>query len=244
MAVVIRRIPAVVGIVVGALALLLPASPASAQTGGPGAQATPVVGISGTANCPTNVGANQVTYAGPAGPFTILQSVGSCTSYSANSQGNFTVGGSGPGSFSSSCQTSGLQSDSAVTVPAGTVVNGVLVTQPTVVDAPNTPVIFPGGIAATLNVRTVSGSTVTQTAIVSGGTQIGRVICGAANVYPLPVETAGGASPAPALPLTSSGDDGGVSTTLVLLAGALALAVAAQLTIGRKMWRRQGDAAG
>jgi len=244
MAVGTRRVPALVGIVVGALALVLPISPASAQTGGPGAQATPVVGVSGTANCPTNVAAAQVVYAGPAGPFTILQSAGSCTSFSANSQGSFTVGGSGTGTFSSSCQTSGLQSSSAVTVPTGTIVNGVAVTQPTVVTQQNAQVIFPGGTPATLNVVTTTPTTVTRTAIVSGGAQIGRVVCGAAPAYPLAVETAGGASPAPVVPLTSSGDDGGVSTTLVLIAGALALAVAAQLTIGRRMWRRQGDATG
>lgn len=243
MAVVTRRIPGVIGIMVGILAILLPASPASAQTGGPGAQATPVVGVSGTAACPTNVGAAQVPYIGPAGPFTITQSAGSCTSFSASAQGSFTIAG-GTGTFAADCQTAGLQHGGAVTVPTGTIVNGVAVTQPTVITAPNTPVIFPGGTAATLNVVTTTATTVTRTAIVAGGTQIGRVVCGAANVYPLAVETASGASPAPLAPLSSSDDGGGISTTMVLIAGAFLLAVAAQLTIGRKMWRRKGDATG
>lgn len=236
MAAVSRRV-GVIGIMVGVLAILLPGSPASAQVGGPGAQATPVVGVSGTAACPTNVAAAQVQYIGPAGPFAITQSGGRCTSFSADADGSFTIGG-GTGTFSSSCQTAGLQNGGGVTVPTGTIVGGVAVTQPTVITATNTPVVFPGGTAATLNVVSTTPTSVTRTAIVSGGTQIGRVICGAANIYPLAVDTASGASPAPLAPLTSSDDDGGSSIT-VLLAGAFALAVAGQLLIGRRIRRRK-----
>lgn len=236
------RIAALAGGIVAAVSVLALAAPALAQAGGPGAQATPVVGVSGTANCPTPVGAAQVVYAGPAGPFTIVQSDGACTSFSANSQGTFTVGGAGPGSFSSSCQAGGLQSSSAVTVPTGTIVNGVAVASPTVVATPNTPVVFPGGVAATLNVRNVSGTTVTQTAIVAGGTSIGRVICGAANVYPLAVDTAAaGSVPELPSPVSSSGDGGGL-TIGVVVAALVALALAAQLAVGARMRRRKGDA--
>jgi hypothetical protein len=202
-----------------------------------------VVGVTGTAACPTNVGFNQVAGGGGSGPFVVFGAGGSCSSYSANTQGTFTVNGAGPGTFSSSCQTSGLESGSSVTVPPGTMVNGTTVSQPTVVDTFNTPVVFPNGVAATLNVRTVSGQTVTQTAIVSGGTLIGRVICGAANVYPLAVDTAAPAVP-PVLPAASSGGNGGMATGTLLALGAFALVVAAQLAIGRGLRRRKGDATG
>ena len=243
-----RRISIMAGLMIGALALVVPASPASAQAGGPGAQATPVVGVSPTANCPTPVPGAVVQYVGPAGPFNITQSGGRCTSFSAAADGSFTIGGA-TGTFAADCQTGGLQHGGGVTVPTGTIVNGVAVTQPTVITTLNTPVIFPGGggtppTPATLNVVSTTPTTVTRTAIVSGGTSIGRVICGAADIYPLTVDTAAAAAPAPALPLTSSGDDDGAASTALLLAGALALAVAAQLTIGRKMWRRKGDVTG
>ena len=244
MAVASRRIPGVIGIMVGVLAILLPGSPASAQTGGPGAQATPVVGVSGTAACPTNVGAAQVPYIGPAGPFAITQSAGSCSSFSASAQGSFTIGG-GTGTFAADCQGAGLQHGIAVHVPQGTIINPgpgqtVAGAGGATITTLNTPVIFPGGTAATLNVVSTTPTTVTRTAIVAGGTQIGQVICNGA-AYPLAVETASGASSAPLAPLTSSDDDGGSSITL-LLAGAFALAVAGQLLIGRRVWRRKGDA--
>ena len=233
-----RRIPALVGLMVSALALALTSSPALAQAGGPGAQATPAVGISGTANCPTPVPAAQVVYNGPAGPFILTGAGGSCTSFSANSQGTFTVGGSGPGEFSSSCQAAGLQHGGGVTVPTGTIVNGVAVTQPTVITTLNTPVVFPGGVAATLNVVQTTATTVTRTAIVSGGTSIGRVICGAANVYPLAVETAAGGAPAVGELPTAGGDGGGGVNTALLAAAALAIVLAAQVVIARR--RRSG----
>lgn len=236
-----KRIPAMVGIMMAALALVLPASPAQAQPGGPGAQATPVVGVSGTAACPTPVGAAQVPYAGPAGgTFNIVQSVGRCTSFSADAEGQYTVGGAGPLSFTSSCQAPGLQHGGGVEVPAGTLVNGVAVAAPTTVTAVGTPVVFPNGTAATLNVVSTTGTTVTRTAIVSGGTQIGRVICGAANVYPLAVDTAAAAAPGLPTPVSSSGDDGGPSTGLLLVGGALALLLLAQVTLVLR--RRKGNA--
>ena len=242
-----KRIPAVVGVMVGALALILPGSPASAQAGGPGAQATPVVGVSGTANCPTPVPAAQVVYTGPAGPFTVgFPAAGSCTSFSANSQGSYTIGGAGPLSFSSSCQTSGLQHGGGVEVPVGTIVNfgaanARTTTTVEVITTPNTVVRFPNGTVATLNVVSTTATTVTRTAIVSGGTSIGRVICGQANVYPLAVDTAAAAAPELPSPVSSSGDDGGLSIGVVV-AALVALALAVQLVAGTRLRRRKGDA--
>lgn len=239
-----RRIPALMAVAAAAIALTLPASPASAQAGGPGAQATPVVGVSGTANCPTPVAATQVVYAGPAGgTFFIVQSRGACTSFSADAEGAYTVGGSAPLSFTSSCQTSGLQHGGGVEVPAGTVVNpgtaGEFTTgAPQTITTPNTVVRFPNGTVATLNVVNLTATTVTRTAIVSGGTAIGRVICGQANVYPLAVETAAAAPELPA-PVSSSGDGGGVPIPTVV-AAVVALALAAQLAVG--MRRRKSNA--
>ena len=243
-----RRVPTLVGIIVGALALLLPGSPASAQVGGPGAQATPVVGVSPTANCPSNVAAQQVAGTFNAGAFTVgFPAGGSCTSFSASAQGSYTIGGVGPLPFSAACQTAGLQNGGAVDVPAGTTVNFGLpgaftTTNVQTITTPNTVVRFPNGTVATLNVVSTTPTTVTRTAIVAGGTSIGRVICGAANIYPLAVDSAAGA-PSPLPSPVSSSSDGGPSTNIMLVAAAIALLLAAQVAIGRTMWRRKTDSA-
>ena len=240
-----RRAFLILGVMAGALALLLPASPASAQAGGPGAQATPVVGASPTANCPTPVPAAQVAGTFAAGPFTVgFPAGGSCTSFSADAEGSYTVGGFGPLPFTASCQTAGLQHGGGVFVPEGTVVNPgpgqtVVGAGGTTITTPNTPVRYPNGTVATLNVVTTTATTVTRSAIVSGGVIIGRVICGAANVYPLAVDTAAAGAP-PVLPVGSDGGGGGLASGTLIAGAALALAVAAQLTIARRV-RRRGD---
>jgi hypothetical protein len=243
-----RRVPAAVGILVGVVVLLLPGTPAGAQAGGPGAQATPVVGVSPTANCPTAVPAAQVAGTFTVGVFTVgFPSAGSCTSFSANVGGAYTVGGSAPLPFSADCQTAGLQNGGAVDVPAGTIVNFGQAGQRTTttvetITTPNTVVKFPNGTVATLNVVTTTATSVTRTAIVSDGAVIGRVICGAANVYPLAVDTAAAAPSALPAPVPSSSDSRGPGNNLMLIAGAIAVLVLAQVAVGRKMWRRKGDA--
>lgn len=246
-----KRVPVLVGMVVSALSVVLSASPATAQAGGPGAQATPVVGLTETAACPTPVDAASAPAPGPvaAGPFIVTNAGAFCTSFSASTQGSYTVGGAGPLSFSSGCQTGGLQSGGSVTVPGGTVVNpgqaNEFTTAPgttTVIDTPNTVVRYPNGTVATLNVVETTATTVTRTAIVSGDTRIGRVICGAANVYPLAVDTAAAAAPQLPSPVSSSDDGGGPASGLVLIGGAMALLVLAQVAFARTVRRRKGDA--
>lgn len=246
-----RRVLTLAGVMAGALALMLPASPAAAQAGGPGTQATPVVGVSGTANCPTPVAADLVAGTFAVGPFTVgFPAAGRCTSFSADAEGSYTVGGSAPLPFTASCQTGGLQHGGGVDVPAGTIVNFGQPGQRTTtmvetITTPNTVVRFPDGTVATLNVVNTTATTVTRTAIVSGGISIGRVICGQANVYPLAVDTAAAAGPASALPLpgASSSDGSGFAGAALLSGAAVVLLLGAQVVVGRRM-RRRGDATG
>ena len=247
-----RRIGALAGVLFAAMATLV-ITPASAQAG-IGAQATPLVGVSGTANCPPGTAADQVVLlSGTSGDFTVgFPAGGSCQdggAPSANTQGQYTFDGSAPLPFSSSCQAAGLQHGGGVFVPEGTIVNpgpGQTVVGPggTTITAANTPVILPGGPAATLNVVELTGTTVTRTAIVSNGTQIGQVVCGQLTAYPLAVDTAAAAAPDVVPQPLSSGDSGGPANGLLLLGGALALLVLAQVAFGRKLWGRNGDATG
>lgn len=246
-----RRIGALAGVLFVGMAMFV-VTPASAQA--VGAQATPLVGVSGTANCPPGTTADQVVLqSGTSGVFTVgFPAAGSCQdggAAAANSQGQYTVNGSGPYPFSSSCQAAGLQHGGGVFVPQGTIVNpgpNQTVVGPggTTITAPNTPVILPGGTAATLNVVELTATTVTRTAIVSGGTRIGQVVCGQLAAYPLAVDTAAGAAPNVVPEPLSSGDSGGPATSLLLIGGALALLVLAQVAFGRKVWRRKADATG
>ena len=243
-----RRISVLAGVIAGALALVVPASPASAQAAAE-AQATPIVGGPVAACPPGSPGAvvavtqtiNGVTVYGPAG--------GQCTPLNATSSGEYSIAGvpSTPLRFNAACANTGGQviTNGFVDVPAGTsIAGGAPVAATTTVTGTNVPVVFPGGRTAILNqvINNADGSVTRNAIVFAGGPIVGQVICGR-SAYPLAVETAAGASPAPLAPLSSSSDDGGVSTTL-LLAGAFALAVAAQLVIGRRVWRRKGDATG
>ena len=243
-----RRSAALVGLVVGALALVLPASPAQAQLA-PGAQAAPVVG-GPVADCPpgspgavvaVTTTVNGVTVYGPAG--------GQCTPLAARAAGEYSVAGvTSPTQlrFEADCANTGGTGVTSgfVDVPPGTIVNGVPVATTTSITALNVPVVYPNGRTAIVNQVITTPTTVTRNAIAfTGGPIVGQVVCGRA-VYPLAVETAGAAAPAPELPTASSGDGGGLSATLLLLVGAFALAVVAQLAVGRRIWRRKGDATG
>ncbi len=244
-----RRVSAVFGIVLGALALVLPASPAQAQIG-PGTRATPLVGSGIVANCPPGSPGNQaggtatvngVTVYGPAGA--------QCTPLAATTSGEYSVAGvTSPTQlrFNAACANSGgtVATNGFVDVPPGTIVNGVPVATTTSITTLNTPVVYPNGRTAILNQVITTPTTVTRNAIAfSDGTVVGQVVCGA-PVYPLAVDVADAAAPAPALPAASSGDGGGVSGTFFFIAGAFLLAVLAQLVVGRRMWRRKGDATG
>jgi hypothetical protein len=122
---------------------------------------------------------------------------------------------------------------------------------PTTITTLNTAVTYPNGRMATLNVVNPTPilpatTSVTRDAIVfTGGPTVGHVVCGAAP-YPLKVDVAGssGAAPAVATPVASTAGHSGPSTGILVLGGGLAIAVLAQLAVGRKLWRRGDNAAG
>jgi len=160
----------------------------------------------------------------------------------ANTQGLYVLSGAftTPLPFSAGCQSSNGDNGGSVDVPAGTNVAGTVVTVITTVAAANTPVIFPNGTSATLNVVATTPTSVTRSAVVVGGAVIGRVVCGSAAPYPLAIDV-GSVSPAArslGVPPASKGEPSS-SKAPALLAGGLGLAVLAQLLIGRRMsWRR------
>ena len=229
-----RRFAGLAG-VLAAIALLVPASPASAQVP-PGASASPLVGSGILANCPAgSPGAvaggtatvNGVTVYGPAG--------GQCTPLAATTSGEYSIAGvtSGPLRFNAACANSGgtVTTNGGVDVPAGTLVNGVPVLTTTLVTAPNTPVVFPGGRTAILNQVITTPTTVTRNAIAfTGGPIVGQVVCGT-SVYPLNVSV-GGPSADLSAPTVLAVDDeaSGLSTMTLVAGGAVALALAAQVT--------------
>lgn len=247
-----RRTAGLFGLVVTAM-ILASAGPAAAQIPA-GSQATPLVGSGIVANCPpgTPFGfapgtatVNGVTVGFPA--------VGRCTPLAADAEGSYTVADSftGPLLFTSECANVGgvVTSRSGVTVPAGTIVNGVAVDGPTVVETPNAAVVFPGGRTAILNQTITTPTSVTQNAIVfAGGPIVGQVICGAAAPpppdYPLAVGTASSgsdATPELAGAPASEGGEGGPSNGLLLVGAGIALALLAQVAVGRRMWQRRNS---
>jgi hypothetical protein len=248
MAVVARRsITGLLGLLVAGI-VLLAAGPVAAQVP-PGAQSIPLVGGGIVATCPPGVagGAVQNTGTATVGGVTVgFPARAACTPLSADAEGSYSIAGfAAPLLFTSECANSGgvVTSRSGVTVPGGTIVNGVAVAGPTVVGTPNASVIFPGGRTAILNRTTTTPQAVTQDAIVfSDGTIVGRVICGTA-IYPLAVGSpAADVSADVAAAPVSSGGDGGPSTAVLLLGGAVALALLAQVAVGRTMWRRRNSA--
>lgn len=235
----------------GAAAVVAGATPSLAQAVGAGAQATPLVGSGIVANCPPgSPGAvtggtftsNGVTVSGPAGA--------QCTPLDATTSGEYAVAAVPVAGlrFNSTCATDSttgtVVTNGFVDVPAGTIVNGTAVATTTSITTLNTPVTFPGGRTAIVNQVITTPTSVTRNAIVfTGGPTVGQVVCGA-PVYPLAVDAgaAGGAAPLVAHPISAGGHSSGPSAALVLVAGGLLLAVLAQLTVGRRLRRRGGDA--
>lgn len=245
MAVQPRRVPALIAVLVAGIALLAP-TPASAQIPA-GSQATPLVGTGIVASCPPNVPAALDAGTATVNGVTVgFPGAGRCTPLAADAEGSYTVDGSftNPLPFTSECANTGgvVTSRSGVTVPTGTIVNGVAVASPTVVEAPNAFVVFPGGRTAILNQRIETPTSVTQNAIVfTGGPIVGQVVCGTV-AYPLAVETAASGGVAPVgLPVASDGD-GGPSTGLLMLGGVVALALMVQVAVGRRVWRNRTNA--
>lgn len=230
-----RRLAGMAGVLLATIALLVPASPASAQVP-PGARATPLVGSEIVADCPPGspgdvaggtATINGVTVYGPAG--------GRCTPLAATTAGEYTVAGVAsitPLRFEAECANSGgtVATDGFVDVPAGTLVNGVLVTTTTPVTTLNTPVVYPNGRTAILNQVITTPTTVTRNAIVfSDGTIVGQVVCGPA-AYPLAVNVGGASADLSAPSELAVDESSGLSAMTLLAGGAVALAIAAQIT--------------
>lgn len=238
-----KGMAALSGVVMAGIAILATISPALAQVP-PGAHAAVYVG-GPVANCPPAVPA-ALTPAGATVNGVTVSGAGRCTPLAADAEGSYSLAGFGPLTFTSQCANVGgvVQHGGGVEVPAGTsIAGGVPIAAPTVVTTENTPVVFPGGRAATLNVVTSTATSFTRDAIVfAGGPTVGRAVCGL-TAYPLAVDSAGASEAAAALPeLPSSGGDGGGVSTALLAAGALVLVVLGQLVLGRTLRGREGDA--
>ena len=231
-----RRFAGLAGVLLATIILLVPASPASAQVP-PGAQSTPLVGSGIVADCPPgSIGdvaggtatVNGVTVYGPAG--------GQCTPLADTTSGEYrtaAVGVTDPLRFNAACANSGgtVTTNGGVDVPAGTLVNGVPVTTTTLVTAPNTPVVFPDGRTAIVNQVITTPTTVTRNAIAyNGGPIVGQVICGA-SVYPLAVDVGGPSADLSAPTELAADEASGLSTMTLVAGGAVALAIAAQVTV-------------
>ena len=249
-----RLMASVAGLLVAGVAVLSAATPALAAPPFPNpTQATLVVG--GEPNidvqCQNDPLAPDSKRAGGTSTAGIATATGGAmcgNAASADVQGVFTLSGVTGASnlpFSAGCQSSNGQNGGSVDVPAGTSINGgAPVGVITTVSADNTPVVFPGGVAATLNVVTLNPTSVTRSAIVlTNGPTIGRVICGNAGVYPLAVDVSPGSAAAPALaaPAASGSASSGPGTTLLLIGG-FGLVVLAQVAVGRRMRHRRADA--
>lgn len=247
------RLAALAAALLAGIGLLGTGAPAQAQAPFPaGAQATALVGGAPLiqASCPAGSigdvdGGNSST-----GTATVGSPAGArCDDTAAAADGLYTLAGvtsATPLRFSADCVNSTGQTGGGVDVPAGTTVAGLgVVTETTTITTPNTAVTYPGGTTAILNQVVAAPTSVTRNAIVvtggpAAGTVIGRVVCGA-FVYPLAVDVSSGSAAAPALAAQSSGDSG--TDTATLLAGAaIALAIVAQVAVGRRMWlRRKGE---
>jgi hypothetical protein len=247
-----RSLPALVGLLFAGVVVVGGASPAFALPF-TSAQATALV--SGTpliqANCPnTLVGANPPQGTSTNGPVTVVGGA-SCGFSGASTAGTYVIAGGAPVpntpvpfQFQSSCDLVGA-SNSSITVPGGTSVNGVVVATTTTVTAPNALIVFPGGATGTANLTSGSITTsITQTALTLGtGQVIGRAVCGA-NPYPLAVDgpSVGAATPDIALSPVS-GTGGSSSNRMLYVGGAVALLIVAQVGVGR-IWRRRRDVTG
>lgn len=238
-----RRFTILAGVVLAAIALLVPASPASAQVP-EGTQARVYVG-GPVANCPPGTNSGFA----PVGSTTIngvtVSGAGRCSSLAADAEGFYTVAGSfsSPLNFTAECANVDgvVQHHGGVTVPAGTVVNGVLITQPTTIETVNAQAVFPGGRQATLNQVISTPTSLTRNAIVfAGGPTVGQVICGAA-AYPLAVNAGGPAAAASEL-VGQVSDSSGVSATTIVAGGAVVLALMAQIAFTARVRRRSATA--
>ncbi|MEA2687112.1 MAG: hypothetical protein QOE93_2307 [Actinomycetota bacterium] len=233
-----RRLIAVTAVLVGAIGLLTTASPASAAPPFPdGARATALVGGAPLVQvvCPPAAVAGGTS---TLGTVTVTSSGVQCTATAANNGGSATIGGVTISQFASQCTTTSGATNGVVRVPAGTSINGGAPVAAETAVTTTATVTFPGGTTAVVNEVVTTATSVTRRAIriTSGpasGTIIGEVVCGAAP-YPLAVETAAADSGAGLTPVSSEGS----SSLGLLVGGAFALVVVAQLAIARRVRRR------
>ena len=259
------RVAGVAGVIVAGIAMLSSATSALAQANGP-SQATalvlgaPLIEAQCPAGGPADTSGPATTSSLP-GVATVTGAGAFCqdgAAPAASTSGIYTLAAepttaATPLRFSAGCQSSTLTSFGQVDVPVGTIVDPPGPTppfvagvggNPTTVNTYNTPVIYPNGTTAILNQQTiVAGTSVTHSAIVLGnGTIIGRVICGAAGVYPLAVDVSGASEAAsPLAAQAPSGGESGPGTSLVLFGAVAVMAIAmAQVAVARRMRRRGG----
>lgn len=237
-----KRIPVLAGVILG-IALMLPGSPAQAQPFTGGTLANALTGSGIAVVCPPNSAGAQAGGSATVGVASVANAGAQCAPTAANTAGLYGIGAPATLQFHSSCDANNGQTGGFVQVPAGSTVNGVLVNQTTNVTETAT-VVYPNGTTAIVNQVITTPTSVTRNAVaINGGPIIGQVICGS-SAYPLAVDTAAASAAASATEPFTPGGDSGLATSTLVIGGAIAVAVLAQLTIGRKMWRRKGDATG
>lgn len=238
-----RPVVALAAALLAGLSGLVVASTAHAQIP-PGSQATVYVG-GPVADCPPTTPADFAPVVGAVVNGITLSGAGRCAPLAADAEGTYTLPGGTPLTFNSECaNTNGVvTTNGAVEVPAGTIVNGVPVTQTTTVTSLNTPVTFPGGQTAILNQVIVTDTSVTRNAIVfTGGPTVGQVVCGAA-AYPLTVSASGESAAPPANPSAAAGE-GGPGGLLLVAGGLVVVALLAQALVVQRIRRNRGLATG
>lgn len=254
-----RSLPALVGLMFAGVVAVVGAGPASAQPYPVGSQATAL--LPGTpliqVNCPVVMPAQVVTSDATNGVVTVTDATVQCSGNAAQTNGTYSVGGfaptppTGTSGFSAQCVNNTSFTNGLVFVPAGTtnVATGAAL-DPRIPVTETTTVRFPNGSVAVLNEVVTTPTSVTRTAIriISGpgaGTIVGQVVCGAAAAYPLAVDSPSAAAPADVALTAVSGDEGGSSDNrMLLVGGAIALLILAQVAVGRSVVRRRRDVTG
>ncbi|MFP5318581.1 MAG: hypothetical protein ACLGI2_09830 [Acidimicrobiia bacterium] len=205
--------------------------------------ATPLVGSGVVANCPAGSGGDVAGGSPTIGDVSVGDPAGGrCAPHAAAADGVYEIQGVSSDHglrFTADCTSSGV-TFGAVDVPAGTTVNGVVVTQTTTITEPNTPVTFADGTDAVVNQVVETPDSVTRNAIVfEDGTIVGQAVCGQAAAYPLAVGAGGGAGGPAGIPTAGTGSESSAATAVMLGAGLVVAALAAQVVAARRLRARR-----